>query len=51
MKTRYRINWRGKVILQVEETTHHCDPMTFDPYVSTHWRDAKLSDFELEKLK
>ena len=48
MKTRYRRNWRGKFILQVEDTRNHCDPKTFDPYTSTHWRDAKLADFELE---
>jgi hypothetical protein len=46
MKTRYRINWRGKMILQVQEVYNHCDPVTLDPYKSKHWRDAKLTDFQ-----
>lgn len=42
-RRRYRRNWRGKLILQVEATTHHIAP-DMEDYSHTRWRDAKLSD-------
>lgn len=44
---RYRLNWRRKLILQVEETIHidgnDMEPMDFGRDV-TRWRDATLAD-------
>ncbi|PRA46676.1 hypothetical protein [Brucella pituitosa] len=45
-RTRYRTNWRGKLILQVEEAGIEVD---YDLYhVESHnvtsWRDAKVVD-------
>lgn len=40
MKTRYRVNWRGQLILQVQRTVW--DTLTMmDTKV---WRDAKVQD-------
>lgn len=36
--TRFRSNWRGKLILQVQ----YQEP--FDGYVVFHWRDARTED-------
>jgi len=47
-KTRYRRNWRGKMILQVEEKFHHMDDLGgsgyYDEYDSLRWRDAKWNE-------
>ena len=46
MRTRHRRNWRGKLILQVEETFNNADDR--DPrdlgQTVTRWRDATLED-------
>lgn len=45
-RMRYRLNWRRKLILQVEETIISADdrdPMDFGHEV-TRWRDATLAD-------
>lgn len=36
MKTRYRTNWRGQIILQVWDFSLFC--------ADYRWRDAKLKD-------
>jgi hypothetical protein len=47
-KFRYRSNWRGKLILQIEVTYqhNHCEGMDFSHY--TLWRDATVSDLPLK---
>ena len=48
--TRYRTNWRGKLILQVEEAYHSFAPYPeMDGMNFTHWRDARVED--LSSLK
>jgi len=42
-RTRYRTNWRGQVILQVEEYGY-ASPDPFDLEMRNFWRDAKLED-------
>jgi len=48
MKYRLKRTWRGKFILQVEETRHHLDPLSghgyYDEFSTTHWRNATLSE-------
>lgn len=45
---RFRVNWRGKLILEVRETVHHCHDLNgsgyFDEYQTVKWRDAKIMD-------
>lgn len=47
-RTRYRSNWRGKLILQVEYTRYYCHDLNgsgyYDEGHTTHWRDAKAED-------
>lgn len=51
-KRRYRVNWRGKVILQVADVV----PVNYDPATDTHtpryyayrWRDATVADIQEE---
>lgn len=47
-RTRFRTNWRGKLILQVEYTAFHMKDLNgsgyFDEWTTTHWRDAKVED-------
>lgn len=47
-RTRYRTNWRGKLILQVEFTRRYCHDLNgsgyYDEGETTHWRDAKAED-------
>lgn len=45
-RLRYRRNWRGKLILQVEEIRNHSMPVgnSFDEWQSKEWRDATLAD-------
>ncbi len=47
-RTRYRTNWRDKLILQVEYTQHYCHDLNgsgyYDEGHTTHWRDAKAED-------
>lgn len=52
-RTRYRTNWRGKIILQVEETGVEFD---YDRYhiecqSVTSWRDAKVVDLHLFRFE
>lgn len=50
-KTRYRTTMFGKLVLQVEFTTNHCDPIGgsgyYDEYTRNYWRDAKTTDLTL----
>ena len=41
--TRYRTNWRGQLILQVEFYMIY-DSVTFTESPPPHWRDARVSD-------
>ena len=45
---RLKRNWRGKLVLQVEEIRHHMKDLNgsglFDEYQTKNWRDAQLSD-------
>lgn len=47
-RTRYRTNWRGKLILQVEYTTHYCRDLNgsgyYDEGEKVSWRDARAED-------
>ena len=46
VRTRYRLTWRGKLVLQVQETYNNAndrDPHDMGQMV-TRWRDAKLED-------
>lgn len=47
-KKRYRIGWRGKVILQVEYSHYYCRDLNgsgyYDEGNTTHWRDATAED-------
>lgn len=47
-RTRYRTNWRGKLILQVEYSQNHTRDLNgsgyFDDWDTLHWRDAKATD-------
>lgn len=48
-RTRYRRNWRGKLILQVEysyNNADHRDPLDFGQ-TFMRWRDATLEDLDL----
>jgi hypothetical protein len=47
---RYRSNWRGKLILQVEEAAQHSDIFggTIECWTVTKWRDATLFDLQTE---
>jgi hypothetical protein len=47
---RYRSNWRGKLILQVEEAAQHSDIFggTVECWTVTKWRDATLFDLQTE---
>ena len=49
LRTRYRVGWRGRLILQVEELYNNADDR--DPLdlgqTFMRWRDAKLSDLGL----
>lgn len=49
LRTRYRVGWRGKIILQVEELYNNADPR--DPLdlgqTFMRWRDATLADLGL----
>jgi hypothetical protein len=47
---RYRSNWRGKLILQVEETTRPADLVCgyLEYRTVTKWRDATLFDLQTE---
>lgn len=57
-KTRYRTNWRGKLILQVEYKKQYIDNSYQASFSGSHpddfkifngyWRDAKLKDIEIE---
>lgn len=43
---RHRVNWRGKLILQIEESYNNADDR--DPndlgQTATRWRDARVED-------
>jgi len=47
-RTRYRTNWRGKLILQVEFSRSYCHDLNgsgyYDEGTTTHWRDATAED-------
>jgi len=47
-RTRYRSNWRGKLILQVEYSQHHVKDLNgsgyYDDWDTLHWRDARPED-------
>lgn len=47
-RTRYRTNWRGKIILQVEYTRFYFHDLNgsgyYDEGHTTHWRDATAAD-------
>lgn len=47
-RRRHRRNWRGKLILQVEEVQNHTQCLGgsghFEDWQTVRWRDAKLSD-------
>jgi hypothetical protein len=45
-RTRYRTNWRGKLILQVQELFNNADPRDPGDCGQTYlrWRDATLAD-------
>lgn len=47
-RTRYRSNWRGKLILQIEYSLHHVRDLNgtgyYDEWDTLHWRDAKATD-------
>ncbi|HEY6019958.1 MAG TPA: hypothetical protein VIY48_08645 [Candidatus Paceibacterota bacterium] len=50
MNTRFRTNWRGKIILQIEEVIkweafRDEDGEKIPAGSRVGWRDAKLSDF------
>jgi hypothetical protein len=47
---RYRSNWRGQLILQVEEAVRHSDLFgsTVHGWTVTKWRDATLFDLQTE---
>lgn len=51
---RYRTNWRGKLILQVEYTLNHCNDLNgsghYDEWQTQNWRDAKVTDVPLNFL-
>lgn len=46
---RYRKSLFGKILVQVEERTRHCNDLNgsgyFDEYDVVAWRDAKETDF------
>ncbi|MBP2463915.1 MULTISPECIES: hypothetical protein [unclassified Rhizobium] len=50
-RTRYRTNWRRKLILQIEviETSIYTQPETCDSHTSQHivWRDARVEDLPI----
>ena len=49
-KTRYRVGFRKKLVLQVEYTYATLDPMDLHQYNQTKWQDAKVEDLnEIEK--
>jgi hypothetical protein len=45
-RTRFRVNWRGRVILRVEVERRYVCPYTFTESPSSHtaWRDANERD-------
>lgn len=46
-RTRYRLGWRGRLILQVEHATHHRQSsgwVVYPPYMISEWRDATVAD-------
>ena len=47
---RYRSNWRGKLILQVEETLQRSAYVVneIEFWTETKWRDATLFDLQTE---
>lgn len=51
---RLKRNWRGKLVLQVEEIRNHMDDLNgsgwYDEYQTKHWRDARLGDLPAEHL-
>ena len=52
-KQRYRSNWRGKLILQVEEAAQHSSYIVNEVefWTVTKWRDATLFDLQAERTK
>jgi len=49
--SRYRVrqNWCGKLIVQIEETIHRCEPQCpgsgfYDEWDEIKWRDARVED-------
>ena len=50
-RTRYRTSFRGKLILQVEETWASLKNLNgsgyYDEHVHVRWRDAKVTDMHL----
>lgn len=48
LRTRYRVGWRGKLILQVDDLVPYgYDPATDEVQTLTRWRDATLEDLGL----
>ncbi len=47
-RTRFRTNWRRRLILQVEYTCHYCKDLNgsgyYDEWSTRYWRDAKPED-------
>lgn len=51
-KQRFRTNWRGKLILQVQENytaTENCGPF-IDCYPAKRWRDATVQDLNVKDM-
>lgn len=47
-RTRYRTNWRGRLILQIEYSLHHTRDLNgtgyYEDWDTLHWRDARAED-------
>lgn len=54
-RTRFRINWRGKVVLQVEYSRHYFDDLNgsgyYDSGTTQNWRDARAEDLINQEVK
>ena len=47
VRIRYRMNWRGKLILQVEVTYNNAASPGNPGQTFLRWRDARLADLDL----
>ena len=48
---RYRVNWRGKVILQLEFEYEYFDHCSITSYTKYKWRDARPQDITMKEFK